>query len=142
MNLSFLVLGRYYTHMTEPQFAPPAQVTPQQPVTPTHQQSSGLAIASMILGIVSIVSFMGFFLGVPAIILGIIALRKKAGEKSMSIVGIVTGAFSTLMSILIIGIFIWAAYSSSHSLDSTNDNPSSDWQTEPEDNMPLPPNEI
>jgi hypothetical protein len=72
-------------------------------------KSNGLAIASLSLGIISVISLTGFVTGIPAIILGIIALQKKAGEKSMSIIGIITGGFSTVVSILAITTFILIA---------------------------------
>lgn len=61
----------------------------------------------MVLGITSIVTFTGFLLGIPAIILGIIALKKGAGEKGMSIAGIITGAISTFISLFIVGIMLY-----------------------------------
>lgn len=63
----------------------------------------------MILGIVSIVTFMGLLLGIPAIVLGVMALRRNVGEKGMSIAGIVTGAISTLISIVLLGFIIMIA---------------------------------
>lgn len=66
-----------------------------------------MAIASMVLGIVSIVGFVGLFLGIPAIILGIIALKKGVGERGMSIAGIITGSISTFFSLLFIAFMIF-----------------------------------
>ena len=63
-------------------------------------------MVSMILGIVSIVTFTGLLLGIPAIVLGIMALRRKVGDKGMSITGIITGAVSTVVSIIVLGFFI------------------------------------
>lgn len=54
----------------------------------------------MILGIVSLATFM-LFLGVPAMILGIIGLKKYPHHnRGFSIAGIVTGAISTLFMVL------------------------------------------
>lgn len=60
----------------------------------------------MILGIISIVTFTGLLLGIPAIVLGIMALRRRVGDKGMSIAGIITGAISTLLSIIVLGFVI------------------------------------
>jgi hypothetical protein len=128
--------------MTEPQFTPPAHSTPTHiPSAMPHKNDSGLAVTSMVLGIVSIVSLTGFLLGIPAIVLGIIALNKKSGEKAMSIVGIATGAFSTLISILFIAFFVWAITTAPDPADSTPD-PNAGWQTESEFNQPPQSNEI
>ncbi|HET8884030.1 MAG TPA: DUF4190 domain-containing protein [Candidatus Saccharimonadales bacterium] len=67
----------------------------------TAPVSSGLAVTSLVLGVVSFTGF-GLITGIPAIILGIIALNKKQGERSMSIAGIVMGAISTFFSLLFI----------------------------------------
>src|SRR5690625_2306480 len=71
---------------------------PQQPV------SKGLAVASMVTGIVGLllgwVPILGLLIGIAAIILGILALRKRQ-SKPMSWVGIVAGALSALGSILV-----------------------------------------
>ena len=72
------------------------------------QGPNGLAIASMVTGIVAFVFgwviVFGFLVGVTAIILGIVALKKSAHPKGMSIAGIITGAAGALMSI-VVGIF-------------------------------------
>lgn len=90
--------------MTSPDYTPPAS-------SPKHhsahaQSHSGLALVSMILGIMSIVTFTGLLLGIPAIVLGVMALKRKVGEKGMSIAGIITGAISTLASLVALGFFI------------------------------------
>ena len=73
--------------------------------TVTAHQSNGLAVTSLVLGILSLTGF-GLFLGIPAIIFGIIALRKSPTDKGVSWGGIITGAISTLISILIIGLVL------------------------------------
>ena len=67
-------------------------------MTTTHNPDNAKAVISMILGLVSLTGF-GFLLGIPAIILGIIALKKNEGEKAFSITGIISGTVSTLFSI-------------------------------------------
>ncbi len=71
-----------------------------------------MALVSMILGLISMLGF-GLLTGIPAIILGAMALKNKQGERGFSITGIVTGAISTFFSLLfiifLIIIFIVAA---------------------------------
>jgi hypothetical protein len=74
----------------------PASTPQTQP-----QPEGGLALVSMILGVVSLTG-PGLLLGIPAIITGIIALKKNQGSRGLSITGLVTGAVSTVVSILII----------------------------------------
>jgi hypothetical protein len=75
----------------------------------TKQADSPLAITSMVLGVVSLTG-PGFILGIPAIILAIIALAKKQGGKGLSITGLVTGSISTLASILFIAFFVFIVF--------------------------------
>jgi hypothetical protein len=80
------------------------------------QHDSGLAIASMVLGILSLAGF-GLLLGVPAIVLGAIALKKNMPNRGFSIAGIVTGGISTVVSLLVLMffafVFVWAVNSPS-----------------------------
>lgn len=72
--------------------------------------TNGLAIASLVTGIVAFVfgwaPFFGFLVGATAIVLGIIAMKKSASGKGMSIAGIITGAAGALWSIVLSIIFI------------------------------------
>ncbi|HEY6804281.1 MAG TPA: DUF4190 domain-containing protein [Pyrinomonadaceae bacterium] len=97
---------------------PPQPVTPawQPPPPPAtyprrQQQSSGFAVASMIVGILSLLLGMfclGPIPGIAALILGLVALSqiKKApdrnGGKPFAIVGIVTGS----ISLVVFGIWL------------------------------------
>lgn len=70
--------------------------------------SNGLAIASLIFGIISLVAFccLGGFLGIIGLILGIIALTdKQCCRKAVAIVGTILSAFTLFATIwfLIIG---------------------------------------
>jgi hypothetical protein len=71
------------------------------------QQTSGLAIASMILGIASIICCLGPLAGIPAVIMGHKAnsnIRKSGGlltGSGMATAGLVTGYLSIFM------IFMW-----------------------------------
>ncbi len=79
--------------------------TEAAPVAPSGDNT--LSIISVVLGTVSLVG-PGLLFGIPAIIMGAIALKRKQGEKGISITGIVTGAISTAVSLVIIGLVVWA----------------------------------
>ncbi len=66
--------------------------------TPTESEST-LPIVSMVLGVVSLTG-PGLLLGIPAIITASIALKRKLGNKGLSITGLVTGIVSTVISFL------------------------------------------
>jgi len=82
--------------------------TKQAPVesAPVRSSDNSLSIISVVLGTVSLLG-PGLLLGIPAIIVGAIALKKQQGERGVSITGIATGAVSTLFSLIIIGFIIW-----------------------------------
>lgn len=60
---------------------------------PSNQESKGLSIASMVLGIISVVLFCIWYISVPCAILAIIfaVLGKKKGGKGMATAGLVLG---------------------------------------------------
>lgn len=73
-------------------------------------ERNGLAIASFVIGIVSLIlgfTFFGFILGILAIVFGVISL-KKVSSKTFPIIGIVTGAIGTLVSVIVTIIAITA----------------------------------
>lgn len=89
-----------------------SQMPPAQPMNysqPPQQKSVGLAVASMVLGILSVVMCCLWFLSVPmaiiAIVLGVIArgkaARGEAGGGGMATTGIVFG---------VIGLLIWVLF--------------------------------
>lgn len=97
----------------EPEKSAPYQSNPYQMNDPYRMpvQSSvnAFAVASLITGLASLlfsfipfVNVLCFILGVAAIVLGIIALKKSATGKGMSITGIVTGGFSLLISVTVL----------------------------------------
>ncbi len=102
---------------TPPPVAPPSGV----PVP-----GKGLAITSLVLGILATLSgifFIGGLFGIAAIVLGIIALQKKVG-KGMSITGIITGALGilgTLGAIALIAFAVPALQTSSRDTQRKND---------------------
>jgi len=85
-----------------------------------RQRTSGLAIASMVCGILSLVFFwvpvFGFLLGIIAIIFGAVSIRQigrepNLGGRGMAIAGLVCGIVGVagwLIFIAWIGIFFWA----------------------------------
>lgn len=75
--------------------------TTTTPVAPVAAPTRTLGIVSLVLGIVSVVSGFQFFIGVAAVVLGILALRQEPASGKFAIWGIITGAVST------VGVF-WA----------------------------------
>lgn len=82
--------------------------TPYGTNVPGRTLPKGLAIASLVLGILGLVTsffLFGGVLGLIAVILGIVALSKiKKGEadgKGMAIGGLVTGAIAILIALVI-----------------------------------------
>jgi len=94
---------------TEAQPAAPAPAPVQLVAAPAAQ--NGMAIASMVVGIVSLMScwavFFGLIAGVTALILGILGIKKPIG-KGMAITGIVTGGLAILINVIVIIIWIIA----------------------------------
>ncbi len=85
-----------------------------------QERSSGLAIAALILGIISIPTAfvcVGGILGAVAVILGIVAAVRASGQperfggKGMAITGIVTGALGVIMIFILIpaGLMLFKA---------------------------------
>ena len=84
-------------------FPPPPAPAPSQPVE--TKPSKGLAIASFVVGIVSLalmwVFVLGLVLGLTAVTLGIVGLKQS---KPFAIVGIVAGGITAAMFVLVIAI--------------------------------------
>jgi Domain of unknown function (DUF4352) len=94
---------------TEPTQPVPASPTPAQ-VHPS--QTNGLAVASLVTGIIALVTgwvFIGIVIGIAAIVLGAIALKKPHG-KGMSIAGIITGAVGALAGLAFAAFWIIALF--------------------------------
>lgn len=102
----------------QPQYQQPMPPQYQQPVTPQYQYqqnqqyeqpkqkpSNGMAIGSLVLGIVSIVLFCIPYVTIPAaivgLILGIISLKNNKGSKGMAIAGIILAGIGLLFGIMI-----------------------------------------
>ena len=71
------------------------------PTIPTNS-TSAIPVLALVLGVTSLTTFM-WFLGIPAIILGIIGMRRYGENRGLSIAGLITGIISTL---LMIGAFL------------------------------------
>jgi len=72
---------------------------------PETQASDGKAIASLVLGILSLTGF-GLLTGVPAIIFAAITLNNKTPNRGLSLAGLITGIAGTVISILIVALFL------------------------------------
>ena len=75
----------------------------------SNEKKSGLSISSMVLGIVSIVTWCNCFISIPcsilALIFGILGVKKS--EKGMAIAGIVTGSIALAIWVLVfLGAFM------------------------------------
>ena len=69
-----------------------------------HKQENGLAIASLILGILSLTG-LGALTGIPAIVTGYLSLKNPV-DKNMGIAGLVMGIVSTVISALVVLFFV------------------------------------
>ena len=83
---------------------PPMQ-PPMAPVPPPGPQGGkGLAVASMVLGIISLVCFCWWYISVVAaiigLILGIVSLRGQKPGRGMAIAGIVTSAIGLVLMVI------------------------------------------
>lgn len=72
-----------------------------------EQKSSGLAIASMVCGIVGLVlsccvPYLPLILGIVGLVLGVVSLRKQAGGKGMAIAGVVCSIITLIPAILML----------------------------------------
>jgi len=100
-----------------PSGMPPAGPPPYGgPPVASGPGTNGKAIASLILGIVSIVLCLGYFAGIPAIILGRMAKGEIAQGNStgegLAQGGFITGIIGTVISALITLIWIVALVAS------------------------------
>lgn len=72
--------------------------TPKPAPTVTTDTASSIPIIALVLGVTSLATFTWFF-GIPAIVLGIIGLRRYKENRGLSITGLVTGIISTVLMI-------------------------------------------
>ena len=84
---------------------PPSYVPSNQP-----QQSSGLAVASLVLGIISLVLFCVWYVSIPCAIIAIVmgaiakgkAARGEAGGKGMATAGLVCGIIAIIIDVIVV----------------------------------------
>lgn len=109
--------GDASTPTPEPYRPPAAAPAPGlSPVVPGQQPSQGLAIASMVCGILGILSCCAFpfnlLLILPAIVLGHVALSKaksdpaRSGGKGMAKAGLITGYIGLVFSLISLVMFL------------------------------------
>jgi hypothetical protein len=98
-----------------PQPVPPVWQPPPPPVRPVKAQSQGLAIASMLTGLLGLFfGCLGPVPGLVAIVLGWVALSQikrspeTVGGKPMALIGIVSGALTVVFYGLLMLWFIFA----------------------------------
>jgi hypothetical protein len=91
-----------------------------EPAAAPTQPVSSLGLASMILGIVSFTG-PGLLLGIPAIIMAAIDLKRQRVNRGFAITGLVTGIISTILSLLVIALVIFlSVWSYQHPEDFQN----------------------
>lgn len=90
------------------------------------QQSNGLAVTALVLGIVSLACI--YPLGIVAVIVGFLALRKAkdlgGAGRGQAIGGIVTGAIAFVVAIILLLVFVVFANEVDNNLDDINSDPS------------------
>jgi hypothetical protein len=72
------------------------------------KQSKTLGIVSIVLGAVSFIPLVGFFTGIVAIILGIIAIKKD--KSKLGIIGLVLGIIGILISVGLYGSLFYFGF--------------------------------
>jgi uncharacterized membrane protein len=85
-------------HHPQPEPAP-------APVATHAPDGTGQSIAALVLGILAVTS-MGLLTGIPAIVFGIIGIKKHPREKGMALAGLIMGGVGTLLSVIALVFFI------------------------------------
>lgn len=83
----------------------------QTQIDPEEKTAKNYGIASLVLGIVSLVCC-GLFASVPGLIFGILSLKKKKENNGMAIAGIVLSIIGIVLTI--VGIIISVVYAANH----------------------------
>lgn len=107
--------GGQYNQPYNPYYANMAYSYPGMPMQPQGNGMMGISIASMVLGIISIICcFMmlfNFLLVIPGLVFGIIAVVKKYDGKGMAIAGIVCCSVGLVLSFLyFLFVAVYAMY--------------------------------
>ena len=102
-----------------PPYQQPAYQQPYQ-AAPAAGSGKGLAIASLVLGIVALCLCCIWFLSIPAaivgVILGVIALKKQTPGRGMAIAGLIMSIIGCVLAIIFIVIAIVAVNEATSSL--------------------------
>lgn len=88
---------------------------------PVKKADKNLAVISIILGATSL--FYSIFTGIPAIVLGVMALRRNAGNRTQAKLGIAFGIFSFLIFIpisILLYIFLREPFKEQYSIPETD----------------------
>jgi hypothetical protein len=114
--------GAYVAPAPPPGYPAPGYQVPGYGPPPGTGSANALGIVSLCLGILSIpmgcCSFFGLILPIPAIICGILGMRKAdqglANNKGLAIGGLVTGIVGLLISLTVIGLYLTSVISSNN----------------------------
>ena len=98
----------------QPGFAPQTGTYPPQPgymAVPVSEPGSGMAVASLVLGILSIVTFWAWFLVVPLSVVGIITGslgRRAISRRGIAIAGLICSIIGLAIFLIVyIAIGLW-----------------------------------
>ncbi|MFJ8645021.1 DUF4190 domain-containing protein [Streptomyces sp. NPDC093546] len=122
--------GYGYGYPTQPY---PAPATPAYPAYGRHTgwapgPSNGLGIAAMVLGIIAVVGFcfygLGIIPGILALIFGIVGRKRvqrgEATNSEMATAGIILGTIGTVISAAFLAFIVWAIVQSENSEDDSD----------------------
>lgn len=91
----------------EPQgYEPSYNYQPYTVPEPPKKKRNGLGIASLVIGIISLIScccwWLSILLGVVSIILGIVSLVQKEDTKGFAVVGIILGSIGIVLTVALV----------------------------------------
>lgn len=97
--------------------AQPVQVQPVVVINQPQRKSTGMAIAGLVMGILTLVfcwvPFVGFILGLLGLIFSIVGIAKKdGGAKGAAIAGLVLTLIGAIVSIVVVGSVLTTGVSS------------------------------
>ena len=88
------------TPTSSPQ-APFGEPNPYTTTTAPAEETRGFSIASLVLGLVSIVAASTFFVPIAGLVLGIMALQREPASRTMAIWGIVLNSVMLAGTVLV-----------------------------------------
>lgn len=90
-----------------------APLPPPDQFAGPNKPQNGLGIASLVLGIVSIVlccAYAGIWAGIPAVVLGYLSMNKAkqglATNRGLALAGLITGAIGVALAVILIILVI------------------------------------